>query len=484
MAPRGRTLEQQIFAAGSQLPAARSPTSAFALNEGPSQAPGGTQTGSPAAEEQHSLGLHADRMAAVLRLLLPCLLARVWLVPGTAQARPQTPAVQNETSQEVQAPEEEEEEPWLMASGHQLSEQTSNLGFSLLRKISMRHEGNVVFSPLGLSLAMAALMLGATGQTRAQLEGVLSQTGPGDLPALFRRLRQHLSRNQELGLTQGSLAFVQEDFDVKGPFLNLSKRYFDTECVTVNFHNASQARKLMNHYMNRETQGRIPTLFDEVNPDTKVILVDYVLLKGKWLTPFDPVFTKADTFHLNKYKTVKVPMMYSAGNFASTFDERLRCHVLQLPYRGNASMLVVLMEKMSDHLALEDYLSTDLVDTWLRNMRTRHMEVFFPKFKLDQKYEMHELLKQMRVTRIFSPWANLGELSAMARNLKVSQVLQRAVIEVDEKGTEAVAGTLSEIVAYSMPPIIKVNRPFHFLIYEETWRVPLFLGRVVNPALL
>lgn len=46
------------------------------------------------------------------------------------------------------------------------------------------------------------------------------------------------------------------------------------------------------------------------------------------------------------------------------------------------------------------------------------------------------------------------------------------------------AGTLSEIIAYSMPPIIKVNRPFHFLIYEETWRVPLFLGRVVNPTLL
>lgn len=93
---------------------------------------------------------------------------------------------------------------------------------------------------------------------------------------------------------------------------------------------------------------------------------------GKWLTPFDPVFTEADTFHLNKYKTVKVPMMYSAGNFASTFDERLRCHVLRLPYRGNASMLVVLMEKMSDQLALEDYLSADLVGTWLRNMRTRY----------------------------------------------------------------------------------------------------------------
>lgn len=54
----------------------------------------------------------------------------------------------------------------------------------------------------------------------------------------------------------------------------------------------------------------------------------------------------------------------------------------------------------------------------------RNMEVFFPKFKLDQKYEMHELLKQMRIRRIFSPWANLSELSATARNLKVSKVSQ------------------------------------------------------------
>lgn len=58
------------------------------------------------------------------------------------------------------------------------------------------------------------------------------------------------------------------------------------------------------------------------------------------------------------------------------------------------------------------------------------------------------------------------------------------MIEVNEKGTEAVVGTLSEITAYSMPPIIKVDRPFHFMIYEETSRMLLFLGRVVNPTVL
>ncbi|XP_036986218.2 protein Z-dependent protease inhibitor [Artibeus jamaicensis] len=437
-------------------------------------------------------------MKAALRLLLPCLLAQVWLVPGLTPSSwspgaqpgpetPQPPTDQYETFQGVQAPEEEQE-PWLTTSERQLCEDTFNLGFSLLRKISMRHEGNVVFSPFGLSLAMAALTMGAEGQTKAQLESGLRQnrngTRPRHLPTLFWRLRERLSHNRELGLTQGNLAFIHEDFNIKETFLNLSKRYFNTECVRMNFHNASQAQGLMNHYINKETQGKIPKLFAEINPDTKLILVDYILLKGRWLTPFDPVFTEADTFRLNKYKAVKVPMMFRLGTFASTFDKNLRCHVLKLPYQGNATMLVVLMEKMGDHLALEDYLTSDLVDSWLRNMKTRNTEVFFPKFKLDQKYEMHELLKQMGIRKIFSPWASLSELSATARNLKVTKVLQKSVIEVNEKGTEAMAGTLSEIIAYSMPPVIKVDRPFHFMIYEETSRMLLFLGRVVNPTLL
>lgn len=449
----------------------------------------------------------AGHMRVALGLLLSVLLVELWLVPSwalsshlpKAQAGLETlepEAPQNQTLGDMRGPTDEEEEEkakreaWLSASMQQLSKETSNFGLSLLRKISMKHDGNVVFSPLSVALAMVGLMLGAKGQTRAQVEHGLqlqvlsSGSQPLLLPTLFKRLRETLSSNRELGLAQGSFAFIHKDFDVNETFLNLSKRYFDTACVPTNFHNASQAKGLMNYYINKETQGKIPKLFDGINPETKLILVDYILFKGKWLTPFDPVLTEADTFHLDNYRAVKVPMMYQEGWFAYTFDRNFRCHVLQLPYRGNATMLVVLMEKMGDHLDLEDYLTTDLLETWLKNMKTRKMEVSFPKFKLDQKYEMHELLKQMGVRKIFSPLADLSGLSATPRNLQVSKVLQQSVIEVDEKGTEAVAGTLSEITAYSMPPIIKVDRPFHFMIYEETSRMLLFLGRVVDPTLL
>lgn len=62
------------------------------------------------------------------------------------------------------------------------------------------------------------------------------------------------------------------------------------------------------------------------------------------------------------------------------------------------------------------------------------------------------------------------------------QVVQKAVIEVDEEGTEATAATGSEITAFTVPPVIKVDRPFLFMIFEETFKTLLFIGRVVDPT--
>ncbi|XP_027725650.1 protein Z-dependent protease inhibitor isoform X3 [Vombatus ursinus] len=381
-----------------------------------------------------------------------------------------------------------EEEPWPTLDRWKLLEKNANFGFNLFRKIAMKHDGNIVFSPFCLSFAMTTLLLAARGQTRSQIiEGLnlqdLSSSETTFLPSLFKELKDQISQNQELALLKGSFAFIHKDFDVKETFFNLSKQYFDMEYVPVNFHNATQAKSFMNHYVDKETKGKIPKLFDQINPEAKLILVDYILFSGKWLSAFDPLLTEVETFHLDKYRTTKVPMMYRSDKFASTFDRNLRCQVLKLPYRGNASMLVVLVDKMGDHLAIEDYLTVELVDKWIRNMKTRKTDVFFPKFKLDQKYEVQDILKQMGIRAVFSPWADLSELSDPARNLKVSKILQRTVIEVNERGTEAAAGTMSEIVAYSMPPIVKVDHPFHFMIYEETSKSLLFLGRVVNPSL-
>lgn len=65
-------------------------------------------------------------------------------------------------------------------------------------------------------------------------------------------------------------------------------------------------------------------------------------------------------------------MMFKTDRVASTFDKNLRCVVLKLPYRGSAHMLIVMPEKNADYMSLEDHLTNELVESWLKTMEIRY----------------------------------------------------------------------------------------------------------------
>ncbi|NWI70879.1 ZPI inhibitor, partial [Todus mexicanus] len=207
----------------------------------------------------------------------------------------------------------------------------------------------------------------------------------------------------------------------------------------------------------------------------------FFLSSGKWVYPFNSKFTEMETFHINKYRSVQVPMMFKSDKVNLTFDETLRCTVIKLPYKGKAYMLVVIPEKEGDYISLEDHLTMELVESWLGNMKTRKADISFPKFKLEQKYKMKKLLHSLGIKNLFTHTADLSHLTSH-EYVAVSQVVQKAVIEVDEEGTEATAASGSEITAFTAPPVIKVDRPFLFMIFEDTFKTLLFAGRVVDPT--
>ncbi|XP_027529693.1 protein Z-dependent protease inhibitor [Neopelma chrysocephalum] len=372
---------------------------------------------------------------------------------------------------------------------YNFTEETANFGFNLYRKIAMTHDNNVIISPLSVSALMTVYMLAAKGETYRQIVKGLNLHALKDsmdrqhLPALFKQLTDKLTMNQELLLMQGTLSFIQKDFRLKESFLNLSKQYFDMEFLRVDFENFTQAKLLINQNIYKRTKGKIPDLFEELDRHNKLLLVDYIVFKGKWVYPFNSKFTEMETFHINKYRSVQVPMMFKSDKINSTFDENLRCTVIKIPYRGNAHMLIVIPEKEGDYISLEDHLSTELVESWLGNMKIRKVDISVPKFKLQQKYKMKKLLHALGIKKLFTHTADLSHLTDQ-EYAAVSQVVQKAVIEVDEEGTEAAAASGSEIIGFTVPPVIKVDRPFLFMIFEETFKTLLFIGRVVDPTKL
>ncbi|NWX15166.1 ZPI inhibitor, partial [Aegotheles bennettii] len=340
---------------------------------------------------------------------------------------------------------------------YNFTERTANFGFNLYRKIAMTHDNNVIISPLSVSALMTACMLAAKGETHRQivkglnLHALKDRVDHRNLPALFKQLKDNITTNDELLLVQ------------------------------VDFQNFTEAKFVINQNINKRTKGKIPELFEELDRHNKLLLVDYIFFKGKWVYPFNSKFTEMETFHINKYRSVQVPMMFKSDKINSTFDENLRCTVIKLPYKGKAHMLIVIPEKEGDYISLEDHLTTDLVEAWLGNMKTRKVDISLPKFKLEQKYKLKKLLHGLGIKNLFTRTADLGHLTDQGY-VGVSQVVQKAIIEVDEEGTEATAASGSEITAFTMPPVIKVDRPFLFMIFEETFKTLLFIGRVVDPT--
>ncbi|NWW69973.1 ZPI inhibitor, partial [Climacteris rufus] len=340
---------------------------------------------------------------------------------------------------------------------YNFTEKTANFGFNLYRKIAMTHDNNVIISPLSVSALMTVYMLAAKGETYRQivkglnLHAVKDRVDRQHLPALFKQLIGNITMNEDFLLVQ------------------------------VDFENFTQAKLLINQNISKRTKGKIPELFEELDRHTKLVLVDYIVFKGNWVYPFNSKFTEMENFHINKYRSVQVPMMFKSDKMNSTFDENLRCTVIKMPYKGNAHMLIVIPGKEGDYISIEDHLTTELVDSWLGNMKTRYLDFSFPKFKLEQKYKMKKLLQGLGIKKLFTRSADLSHLTDQ-EYAAVSQVVQKAVIEVDEEGTEAAAASGSEITAFTVPPVIKVDQPFLFMIFEETFKTLLFIGRVVDPT--
>ena len=73
-----------------------------------------------------------------------------------------------------------------------------------------------------------------------------------------------------------------------------------------------------------------------------------------------------------------------------------------------------------------------------------------------------------------------------SRDLFISGVFHKAIVVVDEQGTEAAAATGAVVGITSAPAdrpvVLSVDRPFIFLFRDLKTGTLLFMGRVLNPA--
>ncbi|XP_051265237.1 alpha-1-antitrypsin homolog [Dicentrarchus labrax] len=370
-------------------------------------------------------------------------------------------------------------------SCHKLSPPNADFGFALYKSLNAKAAArkNIFYSPLGISTALSMLSTGASGETHSQLFSSLgySAHNQAQINEAYKHLFHmfgHSQENQQLDVGNG--VALRSGFNPVEKFLNDVRHYYSGEIFNVDFTKSAEAAAEINSFIANKTQNKIKDMVKDLDPEMAMVLINYVYFRGQWEKPFDGNLTNKADFRVDDTTTVQVNMMRRTGHFDFYQDVVNHTTVIMLPYKGQTSMMIVLPDegRMAE---VEGYINKDYLRHWQNSVLRSFMALSLPKFSISTEASLDSTLKELGITNAFADSADFSGISEEVK-LKVSKVSHQAVLSVDETGTEAAAATTLELIPYSMPRTMELNRPFLVFILEHSTRSILFMGKINNPT--
>lgn len=363
-------------------------------------------------------------------------------------------------------------------------------------------DGNLFFSPYSISLALAMTFAGAQGETARQMASTMYYTlPPVRLHPAFNSLDQYLEKmgqpeqtpspndsGQGFQLSIANSIWGQRDFNFLQAYLDLLAQNYGVGMRLVDFKGAPEiSRQAINDWVSQHTKEKIKDLFPQgtIDDSTRLVLANAIYFKASWMYPFVEPNTREGIFHLKSGGEVSVPMMSFSLNSSSVATRYERGDIFQavgLPYLDRKTMMVVVLPDEGKFDSFESGLDAARLDMVLKGLKESGMELSMPKFKIESSFSLPKTLVKMGMIDAFGSNADFSGMDGK-RDLYISEVLHKAVVTVDEKGTEAAAATGVAIATSGManPPVVHIDRPFLFFIYEQDRGTILFTGRVMNP---
>lgn len=366
----------------------------------------------------------------------------------------------------------------------------TEFGFNLFDEIRKTEQGkNMFISPFSISVALAMTLNGAAGETEQamtdtlQLQGLNSESINAGYAGLHQTL---LTSDPKVTLTIANSLWARQDVPFKQDFLQRNTKFFGAEISTLDFSDPS-ASKTINQWVDTQTRGKLKKIVsDAIDADTVLFLINAIYFKGTWQIKFDPSETRDGIFYLATGAEKQTPMMSRTGDYSYYANYDANFQALSLPYgSGRTSMYIFLPGRESDLDAFLEHLNTERWEQWISEFYQEEVYLALPKFKLEYEKRLNDPLKALGMEVAFSPsradFGRMAPLEMLDGNLYIGEVLQKAVLEVNEEGAEATAATKVEVKLESAPPVFIVDRPFFFAIRDNQTKTVLFMGVLMEP---
>ena len=339
-----------------------------------------------------------------------------------------------------------------------------------------------------------------------------TQAGVDAVAGELNKLRQQVDQYE---IRIANALWGDQTFPFRHQFLDRLRDAYGAAAISVDFiHEPEAVRIRINRWVEQQTNDRIKELIapEGITADTRLVLTNAIYFKGNWADEFEQENTAEYEFTLGDGTRAKAMLMASRSmetRYAELTPDGTRndpvvnresfvhelkpnpdgFQLLELQYRGNnLFMVVVLPKKYNDLPALEKSLTSDNLRSWLRSMREQEVHVYLPKFRMETTYDLRTTLLAMGMTAAFQPggFTRLSD-SVEADGICISNVVHKAFVDVNEKGTQAAAATELEMITGAimldepLTPTFRADRPFIFLILDNRTGSVLLCGRMTNP---
>lgn len=369
-----------------------------------------------------------------------------------------------------------------------LADSSNRLGVKLFGQLWKQGGGNLTISPYSVAAALALAYNGSAGETAEEL-GKLLGYAPDERQKLntghqsLMKLLNHGGPGVELKIANS--VWSMKGLPLRRDYLKTGENFYDAQIKTTDLA-AEKSVKEINGWVADHTGDKIQEMLTKPpGPQAVAVLVNALYFKGGWTDVFEEQATKQADFYPPDGPAVQVMMMKRGGIFS--YAAHKDWQAVKLPYgEGQMEMVVVLPGEQSSLVELVGQLeqgTLPLDEDYTSTLGT----LLLPRFTASYRTELSKALQALGVKQAFDP--SLGDFSLMSdldSPIYFEQVIHKTYIDVNERGTEAAASTVIDMLAGAAPPADKpfemnVNRPFLFMIRDTQSGVVLFLGAIENP---
>ncbi|XP_034436567.1 protein Z-dependent protease inhibitor-like isoform X2 [Hippoglossus hippoglossus] len=364
-----------------------------------------------------------------------------------------------------------------------LANRNSDFATRVYQAVARRSDDNVFLSPFTLTAGLMALLSATNGPTQDQLLQGLTLSGldPQTLPDLFQTLwAAILPGGVILNLQQGVAVFPAQSFQVSPSYLDLVQMKFRGNAQTLDYSTPQEAVDSINRWAQEQSGDQVQELVTNLDPQTQLLLATVASYQTRFNPAFNLSLSQEERFYVDRYHIVMVTMMFRTDKYFLAYDRSVKAGVLQLPMTDGTAMLVVLPDEDVDVTAVEEEVTAEKIQAWIKQLKKTKLEVQVPRFLMERSYSLKDVLQTLNITQVFQDDADITNMGE-AKGPRLTQVFHKSVVSVDERSDDITAGGGVNVFS-TPPPRLTINRPFIFIIYQQNTGSLMFIGRVVDPT--